>query len=179
MIRVSIRPLMESDADVSWEWRNNPEVWKFTGSRPDREITPEIERNWIRKVLADPTTARFAIVAEENGKSEYVGNVQLTDLTSVDAQYHIFIGNVSFWGKGVGRIATRLILEHAFDTLRLRSVWLMVRKNNLRAIELYRRTGFTVKEEKEEEFLMEITPEALQNGSKGNDSEKCRDRGQV
>ena len=40
MYKVLIRPLEVSDALTSYKWRNDPEIWKYTGSRPDMEITP-------------------------------------------------------------------------------------------------------------------------------------------
>ena len=48
-MEVKIRPLQDKDAYTSVVWRNIPEIWKMTGSSPDREITIEDELNWIKK----------------------------------------------------------------------------------------------------------------------------------
>ena len=90
---VFIRPLTIQDALVSYRWRNDPEVWKFTGSRPDRYITQEIEIEWAKKVLQDKSSHRFAICVQEEQAVHYVGNIQLTDITAQEGQYHIFIGD--------------------------------------------------------------------------------------
>ena len=87
-MKILIRPLKIEDAEISFKWRNDPEIWKYTGSRPTTEITKEIEFNWLKKSLKDQTKARFAILADD----VYVGNVQLTDIIlNESAEFHIFI----------------------------------------------------------------------------------------
>ena len=66
MVDIYLRPLKEENALISYKWRNDPEVWKLTGSKPDMLITPEIETSWIRKVLQDTTCRRFAIYIAES-----------------------------------------------------------------------------------------------------------------
>jgi len=60
MYKILIRPLEKRDALISWEWRNDSEIWEFTGNRPDITITPKIEINWIEKVLSELNSKRFA-----------------------------------------------------------------------------------------------------------------------
>jgi RimJ/RimL family protein N-acetyltransferase len=140
-MEIYIRPLREEDALTSWKWRNDPEVWKLTGSRPDRYITEELELSWIKRVLQDQSTKRFAICV--SGTDKYIGNVQLTDITGECAEFHIFIGDRSCWGKGVSTQATRLILDYAWNVLLLKSVFLCVNKDNVAAIRSYEKNGFT------------------------------------
>ena len=42
-MEIYIRPLRIEDALISYKWRNICEIWALTGSRPDIEITPELE----------------------------------------------------------------------------------------------------------------------------------------
>ena len=49
-LAIYLRSLKE-DALTSYKWRNNPLIWKLTGSKPDIEITKEIELSWIDKIL--------------------------------------------------------------------------------------------------------------------------------
>jgi RimJ/RimL family protein N-acetyltransferase/glycosyltransferase involved in cell wall biosynthesis len=145
-MNILIRPLEIEDAIISYKWRNDPEVWKFTGSRPDTEITEKIERDWLENTLSDQSKVRFAIIV--NGA--YVGNVQLTDIISnQSAIFHIFIGDKTFWGKGVARESTYQILTFAKEVLFLESVFLEVNKENEAAIKAYEKNGFTHIEEKE------------------------------
>lgn len=131
-----IRPLMESDALVSWRWRNNPEIWKYTGSHPNMEVTPEVELGWIRKAILDPSTIRFAICVHHITDISYIGNVHLSevDYQKSSAVFNIFIGDRTVWGKGYGTQATHLILMYAKDILKLKKIYLSVRKENTAAV---------------------------------------------
>ena len=145
MYKVYIRPLCVEDAQISYKWRNDPEVWKFTGSQPDREITHNIELDWIKKVIADDSGRRFAIIADD----QYVGNIQLTNIKDRKAEYHIFIGDKIWWGKGISYLATYQILHFAKEELQLEEVFLSVREDNIAAVKSYRKSSFAEDEMKE------------------------------
>jgi len=138
MYNVYIRPLANEDSQVSWRWRNDPEVWKYTGSKPDRLVTHIIESDWIIKVLKDTDSKRFAIIVDDN----YVGNIQLTNINCGKAQYHIFIGDKNYWGKGIAQLATFQILSYAKEILNLNEVYLHVNNSNISAIRVYEKNGF-------------------------------------
>ena len=137
-MKVAIIPLKEEHALVSYKWRNNPEIWLLTGGRPDSRVTVEMELDWIRKAIVNPEQKRYAIMVDDR----YVGNVQLTDLKDESAQFHIFIGDTSYWGKGVATKATELMLDLAFSEFKLKSVYLLVNKKNAAARRVYEKCGF-------------------------------------
>jgi hypothetical protein len=58
--------------------------------------------------------------------------------------FHITIGEHDAWGHGYGSEATRLMVDHAFDSLGLHRVALTVFAFNERAIRAYQRVGFVV-----------------------------------
>lgn len=142
-MQVTIRPLEENNAYTSVKWRNDPEVFKYTGNTYKNEIKIENELEWIRKVTSNPKDYRCAILAD----GIYVGNIYLTDIENGSAEYHIFIGDKRYWGKGIAKQASILILEYAFNVLSLDSVKLQVRKENTSAFMLYQRLGFEVEKE--------------------------------
>jgi len=154
-MEVIIRPLELADAEYSWRWRNDPEIWKYTGSRPDKIITAEIEREWIAKVIDNKNEKRFAICV--GSSREYIGNIQLTDIEAGESQYHIFIGNKAYWGKGIAQAATKLILQFAFEKINLDEVYLFVHHENLAAIEAYLKCGFKIVAKNLKEIKMNIT----------------------
>jgi RimJ/RimL family protein N-acetyltransferase len=151
MYKVLIRPSEVSDSKISWKWRNNPEIWKYTGSSPDRIITPEIESQWIENVLKRKDEKRFAICIVETG--EYIGNTQLTNITSESAQYHLFIGETSFWGKGIGKQVANLVLAYAFYTLGVKEVYSYFNPNNFASIKACEKTGFKFSAKKHNEVI--------------------------
>ncbi|PWN68327.1 GNAT family N-acetyltransferase [Chryseobacterium phosphatilyticum] len=159
MYNVLIRPLVKEDALTSYHWRNDPEVWKFTGSRPDREITQEIESEWIDRILKDEKSKRFAILCD----NQYVGNVQLTNIENTTAEFHIFIGNKNFWGKGISQLATYQILYYAKEVLKLSEINLHVKPENIAAVKSYKRNNFVVIEENSDDIKMSLQLCELKN----------------
>jgi diamine N-acetyltransferase len=135
-----LRPLQLEDAQVSWQWRNNPKLWRFTGSKPDKFITPEMETEWLASVLQRPDEKRFAIVMKENEK--YIGNIFLTGIKDGVAEHHIFIGETDYWGKGRPAQASYLILEYAFQQLGLHTVYIITNKRNLPALAIANGLGW-------------------------------------
>jgi RimJ/RimL family protein N-acetyltransferase len=152
MLKVFIRPLQAEDYRISYKWRNDPDIWKYTGSHPDVLITPELEKEWLHKVIKLHNQIRFAICV--NDDHEYIGNIQLTDIKDRKAQYHIFIGEKKYWGKGIATQATKLLLEYGVKKAKLSEIYLYVQKNNIAAIRLYIKCGFTYKIEDEQQIMM-------------------------
>ena len=138
-MKVDLRPLQEKDAYVSVKWRNIPEIWIHTTFSARHEITIEDELRWIRKVLADPTGLRFAILAD----GEYVGNLYLTDMTNEKAEFHIFIGDLSVWGRGIAKEATSQAIELGRN-LGLKRLELRVKEENKAALSIYDKLGFKI-----------------------------------
>lgn len=139
MYKVVIRPLEISDAEVSWKWRNDEVVWKFTGSKPQNKITLEVELEWIKKVINEENSKRFAILVDDI----YVGNIQLTNIQKGETgEYHIFIGNKEYWNKGIAKYATSQIIKYAKNILNLKKLFLYVNPNHLHAIKLYNKCKF-------------------------------------
>ena len=151
-MQVRIRPLQEQDAYTSVKWRNDPEVFKYTRNTYDYEIKIDTELEWIRRVISNPNEYRCAIFVDDR----YVGNIYLTDICDGCATYHIFIGDKSYWGKGVAREASRQIIDYGFKIINLNRIVLEVRKQNERAIQLYQSLGFVIQTEDDEWIEMEI-----------------------
>ena len=142
-MKVSIRPLKIEDAYISYKWRNDPEVFKHTGTVYSNEITLETELNWIKNVIAREDDYRCAIIVD----NVYVGNIYLTNIKNCEGEYHIFIGNKEYWGKGIASEASKLIIQYGFECLRLKSIFLNVKKENIIAIKLYKNLGFIIESE--------------------------------
>ncbi len=93
---------------------------------------------WYRRFARDP----LGWVIEAQGRC--VGNTFLHSLDEHDrhATFAIGIFDATLWSQGLGTEATRLVLRHAFDKLRLHRVELRVLEYNARAIACYRKCGF-------------------------------------
>lgn len=136
---VYIRPLRLEDALTSYKWRNNPKLWRFTGNKPDRYITPEIETEWLANVLQRENEKRFAVCLKDN--DTYIGNIFLTDIKDKEAQVHIFIGEMALWGGGRAYEAALQIEKYAFGDLGLDVVYADINKQNRASVALGKSLG--------------------------------------
>ncbi len=155
-MNVAIRPLQIEDAYTSVIWRNDPDVFKYTINTYNHTITIESELEWIKRVIANRDEYRCAIIAD----AKYVGNIYLTNIIQdFSAEYHIFIGDKSYWGKGVAKKASIEIIRYGFEYLNLKKIVLEVHQQNKNAIQLYEKLGFTRLGENSNFIKMEIEKE--------------------
>ncbi|HKG05554.1 MAG TPA: GNAT family N-acetyltransferase [Pedobacter sp.] len=154
---IYLRPLTIADSHVSYHWRNNAEVWKFTNFNLAGSITQEIEENWLTKVLKMDDQRRFGICLTEN--DNYIGNVHLINIKDGSAEFHLVIGDMQYWRRGIGKEATRIILDYAFFEMCLSEINLAVDFNNHAAFEIYKKQGFVSVREEERHYIMRLTKE--------------------
>lgn len=152
--RVHLRPLKVKDAYVSYKWRNDPEIWKCAKNKPDRYITIKMEKDWIKKVLADDRSVRRAICIAKN--NTYIGNVYLTGINKrlESAETHIFIGDKKYWGKGFGAQVVKEIIKYAFEVLKLKKIDAEVNPKNVSIIKINKKCGFAYVDKPQERAKM-------------------------
>lgn len=140
---IFLRPLQREDAQVSWRWRNDSEVWKLTFRQPDQVVTPALEEEWIDKVLADKNRLNFAICLNET--KQYIGNVYLTDIDWMEKSgfQGTFIGEKSFWGKGIGTQARMLMHQIVAEEYGIKMIYSEILEDNLASIKSALKCGFT------------------------------------
>ena len=135
-------------------WRNDPEVWKLTGSHPDKHITEKMERDWIMASLKNANSIRFAICIENS--QEYIGNVQLTAIKEDNAELEIFIGNKAYWSKGIATSAIRQILQYAKREINLKYVFSVIKRENIASIKAFKKNGFVTEPYSEEQLSIKL-----------------------
>lgn len=137
--KVYLRPLTVEDAAVSWRWRNDADLWRFTGSRPNVVVTEIMEREWAAKVIQDPTRINFAICLKPSNR--YIGNIYLVDVNGGVGELGIFIGERDCRGKGYGRDAIFLLKQKALSDYGIKSIRINVNKDNTAALVSYLKAG--------------------------------------
>ncbi|MEZ5225000.1 MAG: GNAT family protein [Ilumatobacteraceae bacterium] len=136
-----IRAVETGDLEATRRWRNDPKVW---GPALGRRfpITEPGERGWFDHLGsgAFPTQVVWA-VADEN--DSVLGLVRLDDIHWIHrtAMFGIWIGP-EHWGNGHAGRATRLVCDHALDSLGLRQLRLQVVAGNDAARSVYLANGF-------------------------------------
>ena len=142
MVDIYLRPLRMEDAEISYKWRNDPRIWEHTYSRPNCVVTPEMELDWIRKVIQEPNSLRFAICLRENDR--YVGNVYLIniDWEGKCGEQGTFIGDPDLWGCGIGTLARLEMHKIVSSQYGIRIVKTQIKSDNERSLRSAIKAGF-------------------------------------
>jgi len=92
-------------------------------------------------VIAEAIPMRHFVFHDND---ELIGGCGLRDVDLVNrtALLGIFLGDRSYWGKGYGVEATRLLVDFGFTYLNLNSIMLEAFAYNNRAIRCYEKVGF-------------------------------------
>lgn len=137
--RLILRPWDESDAEELFKYASDPRVGPAAGWPVHNCV--EDSRRVIREILAVPET--YAIVLKETGLP--VGSIGLhhDDLASKEdeAELGYWIG-VPYWGRGLVPEASREILRHAFEDLKLNRVWCAYYEGNEKSKRVQEKLGF-------------------------------------
>ena len=95
------------------------------------------DNGWLDEYGTKPGT--HILIAED--KDERVGFSILSKDGEDNAEFRIAI-LPEYLGKGYGKVIANLTLKHFFSSGKLHNLWLIVRKNNPRAIKLYQSLNF-------------------------------------
>jgi len=119
-------------------WRSNPLIFSgfYTQNQP---LTWEEHKDWWRNRNKDWQI--FIIMIQEDTHFRDVGVVTIGQLDNWNPEIGYFIGEISLWGKGIGKRAVKLTL----DWLRKQGYeycHTTVLANNFRSINLLKSLGF-------------------------------------
>lgn len=136
---MKLRNLKEKDLPLMMEWMKDPTLTRFFTFDSD-DITKYDVLDFIKKSEKDMKNRHYAIVNEND---EYLGTISLKNIDDMNknAEYAISLRK-SVIGKGVALIATKSILDIAFNELSLNKIYLNVLSDNIRAIKFYEKVGF-------------------------------------
>ena len=140
---IYLRGLELTDVTELMKFWNKQEIRKFLHVFSPNSVHEEQE--WIRSTWTERKKGTGYVFGIIN-KSEdlYIGNIELRILNNISRRgsLGIVIFNPSYWNKGYGTEAVRLILNYGFKTLNLHSIELEVFDNNPRAHRCYEKAGF-------------------------------------
>jgi len=141
--RVVLRRHVPSNLAAFERWYADPRVVRLTRYQDGPMSPVEIERFFAARALG---TDSLAMAIHLTSNDRLIGTCALSQLDADNgsALFHITIGEPDAWGHGFGTEATRLMVGHAFDALRLHRIALTVFAFNERAIRSYRSVGFVV-----------------------------------
>lgn len=133
--RLALSRYDEQFLACSWNWLNDPVVKQLTMT-PD--FTREGQERWFHSLGSKTDYAIFGVSAGERR----IGACGLKNITADAAEYWGYIGEAAFWGQGLGALMLAAMVDEARKR-GLERLWLKVSEDNLRAIRLYQKAGFT------------------------------------
>jgi Acetyltransferases, including N-acetylases of ribosomal proteins len=141
---IVLREIKESDIDDRYAFGRPKEFAYMCGGNRDEtvEFPPREEwENWYQHnlILSDD---KISWMIEYDCKC--IGSAGLHHISSSDhnATFAIGIWVTSFFSKGIGTETTKLVLQHAFDVMKLHRIDLKVLEYNKRGIRCYQKCGF-------------------------------------
>lgn len=148
-IRISesilLRKPVPNDAAQLMEVKNNREAASLLEHENAGYTLFDLQQ-WTMFHLTNPYNLVYAIVDAENEK--IIGHAGFYDMRNQQCDYGILIGLPAYWHKGIGQSVTKKFLSMGFHKFDLQNIYLTVLQKNTRAVELYKRLGFKLIEEK-------------------------------
>ena len=138
--RVLLRQPRPSDKEERLKIGRSPELVKMYGGNYEHvsPLTQSGVEQWYARTSSDPLTW----IIEAEGQCIGESRLHNLDKDNRSARYAVGIFNPAFWSRGFGTEATRLVLQYAFDELKLHRVDLRVLSYNERGIASFKKSGF-------------------------------------
>ncbi|UQZ90951.1 spermidine N1-acetyltransferase [Deltaproteobacteria bacterium Smac51] len=134
---ISLRPLEREDLPFVHGLDNNINVMRYWFEEPYEALVELVDI--YEKHIHDQSERRFII----SKGSENIGLVELMEIQQIhrNAEFQIII-SPEYQGRGYAAPAARLAIEYSFAVLNLYKLYLLVAKENERAIHIYKKLGF-------------------------------------
>ena len=134
--KIIIKDFEEEDIKAKINIINNP--LNNTFLHYDLPLEYEKTLQWFKN---KKTSNRLdCTIIYDNKVCGFIGLLNIDNKNS-KAEYYICVDN-SFNGKGIGTIASKLLLEYAFDDLKINKIYLYTEENNKKAQYLFEKIGF-------------------------------------
>lgn len=140
--KIYLRPIEESDLNEKYQsWFNDAEVCQFNSHHRFPHYQQDME-DYYKHVIKSGNNLILAIISKNN--DEHIGNVSLQDIDVINksAEFAILIGDKTYWSKGIGKEAIKLIIDHGFNTLNLNRIYCGTAEDNVGMQKLAELAGF-------------------------------------
>jgi RimJ/RimL family protein N-acetyltransferase len=139
--KVTLRDMEKADVAHKVKWFNDPDVNKTLLVEEKLELYKSLE--WFERTRNDDSRRDFVIETKE-GKP--IGIIALVHINTVHgtAEIYIVIGEKDFWGKGVMLEAESLLIDWAFNSLKLEKIWADALTDNIASVITMKKIGFKI-----------------------------------
>jgi [ribosomal protein S5]-alanine N-acetyltransferase len=129
--RILLRSLSLDDLGGGYvNWLNDIEVCAYNSHHVFPYNSNKAEE-YIKSVMSSRDSLVLAVVAKES--QIHIGNISLQKIDWIhrNAEFAILFGEKSFWGKGLAKEASLLIIEHGFVEMNLHRIYCGTSEHNL------------------------------------------------
>jgi len=125
------------------DWLNDPEVNRYLEIRHYQQ-TKESCREYVADMISNPSENLFGIYIRKTRR--HIGNIKLGFVNKHHqrAQIALFIGDKTFWGKGLSTEAIKAITLWGFNELKLGKIEAGCYDNNKGSIRAFLKVGYQV-----------------------------------
>ncbi len=149
---IKLRGIKKEDYTNSmYKWANDPEFNQYL-SHGLKPTTKEMMEK-LYEDLACKDNYIFSIDDKKTDKTIGIVGLHHPNWQIRSTEYTIHLGEKEFWGKGCASEATDFILRYGFETLNLNKVWLGVNEANNKAVNFYKKKGFSIEGKLREEIF--------------------------
>jgi RimJ/RimL family protein N-acetyltransferase len=138
--KITIGPFVPEDYPAMYCWANDVAAARLDGAFRPVHLSEMLRQ--IESAAKDPSRVMFAI--RRRTETKIIGHIQIQNISGVhrSADIGIRIGEEINRGQGYGKEALAMALDYCWRHLNLQRVGLIVFRNNLRAVSVYKAAGF-------------------------------------
>lgn len=150
---IYLRSITYEDTPLIVKWRAQDNVKRYFIYRG--ELTTEVHTNWMKTQVETGHVVQFIVCMKENDRP--VGSVYLRDINKdeMKAEYGVFLGEENIRGHGVGSEALQMVLDYAFNVMRLNLVYARALSDNAASIGHFISCGFVREKYLEKNVLLD------------------------
>jgi len=140
---ITLRTIEISDCNEAYvSWLNDSMVNQYLETRFSVQTLQSIIE-FVYGMIKSDSSYLFAMITND-GNSKHIGNIKLGPIhphyLCADVSY--FIGDKNYWGKGIATEAIKLVVDFAFDKLKLHRVQAGVFEHNIGSVKALEKSGF-------------------------------------
>ena len=152
---INFRPHIREDIALRISWLNNRGANLYAVDDPSHVTTLEEQAGWFHEYEKELRAGRkkFFTILDDAYPIGFTGLSHIDEVKKT-AEVFILIGDDEYRGKGIGKESMKYLIDYAFQTLNLSSLYLEVHKLNVPAMNLFLDLGFQKTEEDEKEVRM-------------------------
>ncbi len=153
MKKIKLRTLLSTDLEFLQKIENDKNLWEYGSDR--KKFTKEELTNYIKNSSEKIQKAKqFRFVVDYNNTP--VGFVDLFEYKDSSAGVGIIIDE-EYQKRGFASESLRLLIDYSLEDLKLKNLHCKISKSNLRSIQLFTSSGFTLRKEKDNVYFYTFT----------------------